>query len=215
MNGNEKMSITRFVASKAMKHLGLVSRQPPKRHYKKADKLHADVENTLNREFNVSRPNKVWCTDVTYIWTGNEWSYLAIVLDLYARRPVGWAMSSNPDSSLTIKALKRAYENRRRPKGVMVHSDQGCHFTSKAYRKRLKSYGFKHSMSRRGNCWDNAPMERFFRSLKTEWMPANGWPDSLTAKQAINNYILKYYNKIRPHRHNGGLSPSQKEKALN
>lgn len=206
-------SISRFIAGKAMKHLDLKSCQPPKHSYKKPGKVHVEVENVLNREFDVSQPNKVWCTDVTYIWTGGEWSYLAVVLDLFARRPVGWALSNSPNSALTIKALKMAYESRGRPKGVMVHSDQGCHFTSKAYREKLNAYGIKHSMSRRGNCWDNAPMERFFRSLKTEWMPDNGWSDRLSAKHAINNYIIKYYNKVRPHQHNQGLSPAQKEMA--
>ena len=205
------MRLSRFRAGRAMKHLGLSSTQPPKHTYKKADKAHIEVGNHLNREFDVEQPNKVWCTDVTYIWTGSEWAYLAVVLDLFARRPVGWSLSNSPDSSLTTKALKMAFEARGEPRGLMVHSDQGCHFTSKTYRKKLRAYGIKHSMSRRGNCWDNAPMERFFRSLKTEWMPKNGWPDFLSAKHAINNYILRYYIKVRPHQHNGGLTPAEKE----
>ena len=170
------------------------------------------MSNHLNREFDVDAPNTVWCTDVTYIWTGDEWTYLAVVLDLFARRPVGWALSNSPDSALTIKALNMAYVARGRPRNLMLHSDQGCHFTSKAYRKQLKRYGIKHSMSRRGNCWDNAPMERFFRSLKSEWMPKKGWPDSLSAKHAINNYILRYYNCVRPHQHNDGLTPIKKKR---
>lgn len=104
-----------------------------------------------------------------------------------------------------------AYERRDKPKDVMVHSDQGCHFTSKAYRKKLKTYGFKHGMNRRGNCRDNAPVERFFQSLKTEWMPKNDLADYLSAKHAINDYILKYYSRIRPHQHNNDLSLCQKE----
>ena len=204
--------LTRHCASKAMKLLSLKSRQPPRKPRPMGKKEHIEVSNHLNRAFNVDAPDRVWCTDVTYVWTGSEWSYLAVVLDLYARRPVGWAMSKSPDSALTIKALDIAYEARGKPKNLMVHSDQGCHFTSKAYRKRLKRYGIKHSMSRRGNCWDNAPMERFFRSLKTEWMPKHGWPDYLSAKHDVNNYILRYYNKRRPHQHNNGLTPIEKEK---
>ena len=153
----------------------------------------------------------VWCTDVTYIWTGDGWSYLAVVLDFFARRPVGWALSTSPDSALTIKALNMAYTARGKPRNLMLHSDQGCHFTSKAYCKKLKAYGIKHSMSRRGNCWDNAPMERFFRSLKSECMPKKGWPDMLSTKHAVNNYILRYYNSVRPHQHNDGLTPAKKE----
>lgn len=194
-----------------MKYLGLKSKQPPKHYYKKASKPNMHVKNHLNQSFNVSQPNEVWCTDVTYVWTGESWSYLAVVVDLFARRPVGWALSNSPDSALTTKALKMAYEGRGKPTGLTVHTDQGCHFTSKTYRKILKAYGIRHSMSRRGNCWDNAPMERFFRSLKTEWMPKNGWPDYLSAKHAINNYIMKYYNKVRPHQHNDGLTPIRKE----
>ena len=169
------------------------------------------MENIVDRAFDVKAPNRVWCTDVTYIWTGQQWSYLAVVLDLFARRPVGWAMSNNPDTALTLNALDIAYQARGKPKNVIVHSDQGCHFTSKTYRKRLKRYGMIHSMSRRGNCWDNAPMERFFRSLKSEWMPKAGWPTPLEAKHAVNNYICRYYNRYRPHQHNDGLSPMQKE----
>lgn len=204
-------NLSRYRAGKAMKALSLKSRQPPKQPRAMGKKEHVEVNNHLNRAFDVDAPNKVWCTDVTYIWTGVEWSYLAVVLDLFARRPVGWALSKSPDSALTIKALDMAHEARGKPKSVMVHSDQGCHFTSKAYRKRLKRYGIKHSMSRRGNCWDNAPMERFFRSLKTEWMPKVGWPDYLIAKHEVNNYILRYYNNLRPHQHNQGLTPLDKE----
>ena len=205
------IELSRYRAGKAMKSLSLKSCQPPKYPRKMGKKEHIEVSNHLNREFDVDAPNTVWCTDVTYIWTGDEWTYLAVVLDLFARRPVGWALSNSPDSALTIKALNMAYVARGRPRNLMLHSDQGCHFTSKAYRKQLKRYGIKHSMSRRGNCWDNAPMERFFRSLKSEWMPKKGWPDSLSAKHAINNYILRYYNCVRPHQHNDGLTPIKKE----
>lgn len=205
------VDLSRHHAAKAMKTLSLKSCQPPKNPRRMGKKEHIEVSNHLNRAFNVSAPNKVWCTDVTYLWTGKEWSYLAVVLDLFARRPVGWALSNSPDSALTMKALDMAYVARGQPKNLMVHSDQGCHFTSKAYRKRLTRYGIKHSMSRRGNCWDNAPMERFFRSLKSEWMPKQGWPDFLSVKHAVNNYILKYYNSVRPHQHNGDLTPAKKE----
>jgi len=108
---------------------------------------------------------------VTYIWTGQRWSYLAVVMDLFARKPVGWAFSRSPNSGLTKQALHMAYELRGRPSGVMFHSDQGSHYTSINFRQNLWRLQIKQSMSRRGNCWDNAPMERFFRSLKSEWVP--------------------------------------------
>jgi len=113
-----------------MKALGLVSSQQPKHKYAKQNQEHIAIPNELNRDFNACQPNVVWCGDVTYIWTGQRWAYLAVVLDLYARKPIGWAMSFSPDSELTGKALIMAFESRGRPKGVMFHSDQGSHYTS-------------------------------------------------------------------------------------
>jgi len=133
------------------------------------------IPNILNREFNVSAPNQVWCGDVMYIWIGNRWAYLAVVMDLFSRKPIGWAMSFSPDSNLTGHALSMAFEARHKPKKIMFHSDQGCHYTSQKFRQLLWRYQIKQSMSRRGNCWDNAPMERFFRSLKSEWVPNKGY----------------------------------------
>ena len=106
------------------------------------------------------RCNRIWCGDVTYVRCGAQWLYLALVIDLYKRRIVGWAVSDSPDSSLTHQALTVAYYRRGRPGKVMFHSDQGCHYTSEAYRKGLKKYGIKQSMSRRGNCWDNGVPRR-------------------------------------------------------
>jgi len=204
--------LSRYRAGSLMKALGLVSCQMPKHAYKRGGNEHLNIPNHLAREFSSDAPNQVWCGDVTYIWTGNKWSYLAVVMDLFARKPVGWALSSSPDSRLTGKALSMAFESRGRPKELMFHSDQGCHYTSLAYRQLLWRYQIKQSMSRRGNCWDNAPMERFFRSLKTEWVPEAGFLAIEHAKQAIWSYIIEYYNNVRPHKHNLGLTPNQKEK---
>jgi len=170
------------------------------------------VPNTLNREFNVNTPNQVWCGDVTYIWVGKRWAYLAIVLDLFSRKPIGWAFSLSPDSQLTSKALMNAYESRGKPKGVLFHSDQGMHYTSQKFKQALWRCQIKQSMSRRGNCWDNAPMERFFRSFKTEWMPETGYQYFAEAERSIMNYIIGYYSSIRPHRHNNGKSPNEVER---
>lgn len=134
-----------------------------------------EIPNLLDRQFAVTQPNQVWCGDVTYIWTGNRWAYLAVVMDLFARKPVGWAMSFSPDSELTCKALSHAFESRVRPQGLMFHSDQGSHYTSRKFRQLLWRCQITQSMSRRGNCLDNSPMERFFRSLKTEWVPTIGY----------------------------------------
>ena len=168
----------RWLAGRLMKELGLVSCQQPAHRYKRGGHEHVAIPNYLERQFAVTEPNQVWCGDVTYIWTGTRWAYLAVVLDLFARKPVGWAMSFSPDSRLTMKALEMAWETRGKPGGVMFHSDQGSHYTSRQFRQLLWRYQIRQSMSRRGNCWDNSPMERFFRSLKNEWMPVVGYPQT-------------------------------------
>jgi putative transposase len=132
-------------------------------------------------------------------------------MDLFSGKPVGWATSHSPNSELTGKALSMGFEARGGSQDVMFHSDQGCHYTSRHYRQLLWRYQIKQSMSRRENCWDNAPMERFFRSFKTEWMPSIGYRSFVEVKFAVNNYITGYYSRARPHRHNGRLSPSEAE----
>lgn len=202
----------RYMAGKLMNEMGLVSRQQPKHAYKKCNTEYVAIPNTLNREFEVTQPNHVWCGDVTYIWIGNRWAYLAVVIDLYARKPVGWSMSLSPDSQLTKKALTMAYEARGQPKGLMYHSDQGSHYTSLEFRQSLWRFKIKQSMSRRGNCWDNAPMERFFRSLKTEWVPTRGYNNFTEAEQHIVNYLTGYYCQLRPHTNNRGMTPNTAER---
>lgn len=204
--------LSRYRAGKLMKELNLTSRQLPSHRYKKTGNERVDIPNTLNREFSVDMPNQVWCGDVTYIWVGNRWAYLAVVMDLFARKVVGWAISFSPDTGLTGKALSMAYELRGRPKGVVFHSDQGCHYTSKKYRQLLWRFRITQSMSRRGNCWDNAPMERFFRSLKTEWVPTSGYHSFIEAKISITDYIIGYYSQVRPHQYNVGLTPNEAER---
>jgi len=200
-------SLSRYRARKLMKQLELVSCQLPRHNYKKVDQEHVVIPNKLDRQFTATKPNQVWCGDVTYIWVGTRWAYLAVVLDLFARRPIGWALSLSPDSELTRRALTMAFEARGKPIGVMFHSDQGCHYTSRSYRQLLWRYRLDQSMSRRGNCWDNAPMERFFRSLKTEWVPTLGYRNFNEAECSITDYVLGYYSQTRPHQHNGGLPP--------
>lgn len=121
-------------------------------------------------------------------------------------------MSHSPDSNLTCQALTMAFERRDQPKGLMYHSDQGCHDTSRKFRRLIWRYRMTQSMTRRGNCWDNSSMERFFRSSKTEWVPTTGYRSFTEAKQRISDYILGYYSRLRPHSYNGGLIPSESEK---
>ena len=151
---------------------------------------------------------------MTYIWAGTQWLYLAVVLDLYARKIVGWACSDSPDTNLTCAALRVAYESRGRPEGVMFHSDQGCHYTSIQYREMLEGFELTQSMSRRGNCWDNAPMERFFRSFKTEWMPKSCYSSYEEAENDTLKYIHQHYNPRRGHSYNNYLSPDVADKLV-
>lgn len=206
------LPLTRYRVRHLMSELQLISCQRPKHRYKKSGAEHVQVANVINRNFNPSQPNEIWCGDVTYIWVGSSWAYLAVVMDLYSRKPVGWAISRTPDTALTTKALQMAYEARGKPKNLIFHSDQGCHYTSVKYRRLLWRYQIKQSMSRRGNCWDNSPMERFFRSLKMEWVPDMGYQNLEQATLAIWSYIMGYYSNIRPHRHNNGMTPNQAEK---
>lgn len=204
--------LSRYRARKLMSQLQLTSCQLPQHRYKKVGSEHFEVANVINRDFNPASPNEVWCGDVTYIWTGSSWAYLAVVIDLYARKPVGWAISRSPNTALTTKALQMAFELRGKPKGLIFHSDQGCHYTSTSYRQLLWQYQIKQSMSRRGNCWDNSPMERFFRSLKTEWIARVGYQNFEQAKRDVGSYIIGYYSNVRPHSHNNGVTPNKAEK---
>ncbi|WP_201587366.1 IS3 family transposase [Psychrobacter sp. HII-4] len=207
------IKLTRYRAGKLMAQMGLISRQIKSHKYRCCEKFHKVYGNILDRQFAPTAPNQVWTGDVTYIRIKGGWCYLAIVMDLYARRIVGFALSDSPNTQLTTSALKMAYHIRLEPKGVLFHSDQGSHYTSEEYAKCVaKCNGMSHSMSRRGNCWDNAPTERFFRSFKTEWMPKNGYDNIDEARQAVNDYIWGYYQSVRPHSFNEYLTPSEKER---
>ena len=201
--------IGRYRVRSLLKELGLISKQPGSHAYKKATVERPDIPNALNRQFSAEQPNSVWCGDITYLWAQGKWHYLAVVMDLYARRVVGWAVSEKPDAELVTRALDIAYEQRGRPKGLLFHSDQGSQYGSCLFRQRLWRYQIRQSMSRRGNCYDNAPMERMFRSLKTEWIPPTGYANAQHAQRDISDYLMHYYNQIRPHQFNGGLAPAQ------
>ncbi|EKT4563210.1 IS3 family transposase [Pseudomonas putida] len=209
------IEIGRFKVRKLMNEMKLISKQPGSHAYKKATVERPDIPNVLDREFTVSAPNEVWCGDITYVWAQGRWHYLAAVIDLFARRVVGWAFSSKPDADLVIKALDMAYEQRGRPQNVLFHSDQGSQYGSRGFRQRLWRYRFKQSMSRRGNCHDNAPMERLFRSLKTEWIPTVGYMSASLAQQDIGRFLMQRYNWQRPHQFNSGLAPAVAEEKLN
>lgn len=165
------------------------------------------ADNLLNRDFTARRPNEKWVTDITYIQTEEGWLYLAGVLDLYGRRLIGWAMDSRMKTELVSTALKQAIGRTGAPTGVLVHSDRGVQYASEAYQRLLKSNGFVCSMSRKGNCYDNAPMESFWGKLKTEWLNGRKFMTRAEASKAVFDYIEFFYNRRRIHSCNGYLPP--------
>jgi len=203
--------IGRFKVRSLMRDAMLVSKQSKAHVYKQTGVERLDIPNHLDRAFDVDAPNRVWCGDITYIWADGCWHYLAVVIDLYSRRVIGWGLSANADAELVVRALDMAYLQRGKPSGVLFHSDQGSQYASRLLRQRLWRYQIQQSMSRIGNCWDNAPMERLFRSLKSEWIPTLGYRSKIEAAKDIGFYLMQYYNYNRPHQYNNGIPPAKAE----
>lgn len=162
----------------------------------------------LNRQFAADAPNAKWTSDLTYLWTAAGWVYLAVVLDLFSRRVVGWAVSVSPDAELVGRAFRSAVARRRPPSGVLVHSDRGCQYTSADYQAVLATAEVVVSFSRKGNCWDNAPTEAFFASLKKELWHRRSFADAADAQRAVFEYIEVFHNRERLHSSLGYLSPA-------
>lgn len=171
-------------------------------------------ESRLQRQFEVAQPNQVYASDVTYIWTQEGWLYLAVVIDLCSRKVVGWSMSARIKAQLVCDALKMAIWQRRPEAGLIHHSDRGSQYASKAFRQLLKVHGFKGSMSRKGDCWDNAVVESFFGSLKQERVHWRHYQTRYEAQQDILNYISIFYNNYRLHSTLDYISPADYEKQL-
>jgi transposase InsO family protein len=169
--------------------------------------------NRLQRPFRASAPNQVWLSDVTYVPTAEGWLYLAVVLDLHSRRVVGWAMTSRLDTSLVLSALRLALGRRRPPSSLLHHSDRGSQYASRDYRTALADHGAQASMSRAGNCYDNAPMESFFATLKVERVHCRHYQTRAEARQDIIAYIEGFYNPTRRHSALGYRSPLEFEQA--
>jgi len=163
--------------------------------------------NLLNRNFSADRPNQKWVVDISYVWTREGWLYLAVVLDLYSRRVIGWAVSNRMKRDLAIRALNMAVALRRPPKGCIHHSDRGSQYCSHDYQKILRQHGFKVSMSGKGNCYDNAAMETFFKTIKAELIWRHSWQTRRAAEIAIFEYINGFYNPRRKHSTLGWKSP--------
>ena len=164
------------------------------------------ADNVLNRAFDVATPNTVWAGDITYLATREGWVYLAVLLDLWSRRVVGYAMSNEPTRAVVLDALRHALDRRPRRSGLTHHSDRGSQYASHDYRALLGAEGIACSMSRRGNCWDNAVVESFFGTLKTE-LAETTWPTRAAAVAAVADYIDVFYNRQRRHSSLGYLSP--------
>lgn len=196
---------------KLMKQAGLRVRMPqPPRFPKAMGKTHAIAPNRLDRQFHVTQAGTVFAGDITYIHTKQGWLYLSVVMDLYARKIVGWAHSTVADAKLVTRALQLALPQRNPSQTLMFHSDQGSQYTSKAFTDMLQKHRITQSMSRRGNCWDNAPVERFFCSLKQERIRKQTYANHLEAKQDINDYIAHFYNTTRLHSAAGYQPPAVK-----
>lgn len=168
-------------------------------------------ENVLSREFAAEGSDQAYVSDITYIWTQEGWLYLAVFIDLYSRRVVGWSMGSRMKAQLVTDALRMALWQRRPKPGLVVHSDRGSQYASKAYRRLLKANGFVGSMSRKGNCWDNAVAESFFASLKKERLLWRHYQTRVEAQQDVLDYIAMFYNSRRLHSTLGYTSPNDYE----
>jgi putative transposase len=197
---------------RTMRALSLYARRP--RCYRvttKADSTHSVEGNVLDRDFTATRPNERWVTDITYIWTDEGWSYLAAILDLFSRSVVGWALSESLSTDLPLAALQMAAHRRHLEPGLLHHSDRGCQYTSYEYRCALAEHGVVVSMSRKGNCWDNAVAESFFATLKNELVHTRSWPSRLGLRSAVFEYIEVFYNRRRLHSSLAYKTPSEVE----
>ena len=169
--------------------------------------------NQLNRNFTASAPNKIWVTDITYIWTREGWLYLAAILDLFSRRVVGWSMDSYLDRTLALDALAMALKTRRPEPGLLHHSDRGVQYASADYQSQLRERGMVCSMSRKGDCWDNAVAESFFSTLKAELVHGSDYVSRSQARASVFEYIEVFYNGRRRHSALGYVSPVEHEHA--
>ena len=201
--------VGRYQARRLMKKAG-VSVKRRKKFKRTTDSNHNQpvAPNLLNRQFEVEQPDTVWCADITCLWTLEGWLYLAVVLDLYSRKIVGWAMSNRLTASLVKEALSMAYWRRKPEKGLIHHSDRGSQYADNEYQKMLQQYGMVCSMSRKGDCWDNAVVESFFHSLKIEWISDTIYKTRDEARSDVIRYIEMFYNSHRLHSFLGYKNPN-------
>jgi len=200
--------------ARLMREDGLLG-TPPRKFKRTTDSAHDKpiAPNILNREFStVEQTNKVWVADITYIWTAVGWLYLAVVIDLFSRRVVGYAIDDHMRSELVTNALKSALQSRDVNEGLMHHSDRGSQYAGDELGKVIEDNGIILSMSRRGNCWDNAVAESFFATIKKELIHRQSWLGKAQTISAVNDYIVNFYNRQRRHSSIGYVSPAEYER---
>ncbi len=209
--------ISKRRVERVMRGLGLSARRPKRfRVTTQADPTHTPAANVLGRDFIASRPDERWVGDITYIWTDEGWAYLATVIDLFSRRVVGWSLSADLSTRLPLDALSMALRERNVVPGRLLHhTDRGCQYTSADYRAVLRERGIEVSMSRRGNCWDNAVAESFFATFKKELIHRQRWPSRLELRNAVFDCIHVFYNRQRTHSALGYRTPLETEQAYN
>jgi putative transposase len=197
---------------RAMRGMGLTP-PVPRRHVRTTvqEPTNPVAPNQLARDFTATRPNERWVTDITYVWTEEGWAYVAAILDLFSRAVVGWAIDSSLSTQLPLTALSRAVQRRRPAAGLLHHSDRGCQYTSNSYRQALADLGVTVSMSRTGNCWDNAVAESFFSTLKGELINRRNWRDRNELRSAVFEYVEVFYNRRRMHSSLDYRTPAETE----
>lgn len=209
-----KVQVCRNTVAKIMREENLRSRTQRRRFVGTTDSTHDHpiAPNHLDRDFQASGPNQKWLADITYMPMETGWAYVAAVMDLYSRRIVGWAVSDSLETTLVADALDRALLTRRPDRQTLTHhSDRGCQYASDRYRRVLAANEITCSMSRRGNCWDNAPMERFMNSLKNEWTNHHAYRSVEEVHRSVFKYIELFYNRRRRHQALGYISPVEYE----
>ena len=210
---DDGLQIGRRRTARLMRENGLRARQ--KRRFKRTtDSQHAwpVAPNLIDQDFQAQRPDEKWGADISYVWTREGWLYLAVIIDLFARRVVGWAVSVRLHRNLALAALRKALLTRRPPTGLIHHSDRGSQYCSIDYQAELRRYGVLISMSGKGNCYDNAMVETFFKTLKTELVWRTVFQSRAAAEQAIARYIDGFYNPVRRHSALDFISPIQFER---
>jgi putative transposase len=212
----EGQTISRKRIERMMRRHGIRAQGPRRYRVCTTDSKHAlpIAANLLEQNFRVGRPDQVWLADIPYIPTGQGWLYLAVILDLFTRKVVGWAMREHMRAELTMAALTMAIQRRRPGPSLIHHSDRGSQYAAGDYRKILQAAAITPSMSRKGNCWDNAPMKSFFGTLKTELVHQREYPDRETARRDLFAYIEGYYNRQRIHSAIGYITPEQADRKI-